>query len=88
MGVVLFPGTFPNNCKALSGGDLQHQSCLLSIECPCVHESDGSVHNMTECTLVHVNKVTGLIFAVLCGIWSLDFFRSVIPPLCSNIKTL
>ena len=42
------------------------------------------------------NKVTGFpyvalqVLLVLCGIWSLDFFRSVIPPFCvsSNIKTV
>ena len=42
------------------------------------------------------NKVTGFpyvalqLLLVLCGIWSLDFFRSVIPPFCvsSNIKTI
>ena len=30
------------------------------------------------------------VLLVLCGIWSLDFFRSVIPPFCvsSNIKTV
>ena len=41
------------------------------------------------------NEVTGFpyvalqVLLVLCGIWSLDFFRSVIPPFCvsSNIKT-
>ena len=40
------------------------------------------------------NKLTGFpyvalqVLLVLCGIWSLDFFRSVIPPFCvsSNIK--
>ena len=40
------------------------------------------------------NKVTGFpyvalkLLLVLCGIWSLDFFHSVIPPFCvsSNIK--
>ena len=43
-----------------------------------------------------VNEVTGFpyvalkVLLVLCGIWSLDFFRSVIPPFCisSNIKTV
>ena len=43
-----------------------------------------------------VNEVTGFPYAalqvllVLCGIWSLDFFRFVIPPFCvsSNIKTV
>ena len=42
------------------------------------------------------NKVTGFpyvalqVLLVLCGIWSLDFFRPVIPPFCvnSNIKTV
>ena len=42
------------------------------------------------------NKVTGFpyvalkVLLVLCGIWSLDFFRSVIPPFCvsSNVKTV
>ena len=42
------------------------------------------------------NEVTGFpyvtlqVLLVLCGIWSLDFFRSVIPPFCvsSNIKAV
>ena len=42
------------------------------------------------------NKVTGFpyvalqVLLILCGIWSLDFFRFVIPPFCvsSNIKTV
>ena len=42
------------------------------------------------------NEVTGFpyvalqVLLVLCGIWSLDFFRSVFPPFCvsSNIKTV
>jgi len=42
------------------------------------------------------NELTGFPYAalkvvlVLCGIWSLDFFRSVIPPFCvsDNIKTV
>ena len=42
------------------------------------------------------NEVTGFAYValqvllVLCGIWSLDFFRSVIPPFCvsSHIKTI
>ena len=42
------------------------------------------------------NEVTGFpyvvvqVLLVLCGIWSLDFFRSVIPPFCvsSNIKNV
>ena len=42
------------------------------------------------------NKVTGFpyvalqVLLVLCGIWSLDFFRSVVPPFCvsSDIKAI
>ena len=42
------------------------------------------------------NEITGFLYVavkvllVLCGIWSLDFFHSVIPPFCvsSNIKTV
>ena len=42
------------------------------------------------------NEITGFsyvalkVLLVLCGIWSLDFFRSVIPPFCvsSNMKTV
>ena len=42
------------------------------------------------------NKITGIpyvalqILLVMCGIWSLDFFRFVVPPFCvsSNIKTV
>ena len=48
-------GTFPNNCDVLSGGDLPHKSHLLPTECPCVHESDCSVYNMTEHKLTHVH---------------------------------
>ena len=54
MGLVLFSGTFPNNCDVLSSGDLSHKSHFLSTERPCVHESDCSVHNTTECTLAPV----------------------------------
>ena len=55
MGLVLFSETLPNNCDVLSSGDLPHKSYLLSTECPCVHESDYSVHNTTEYTLAHVH---------------------------------
>ena len=42
------------------------------------------------------NELTGILYValqallVLCGIWSLDFFRSVTPPFCvsSQIKTI
>ena len=46
---------FPNNCDVLSGSDLPHKSHLLPTECPCVYESDCSVHNTTECTLPHLH---------------------------------
>ena len=75
-----------NNCDILSGGDLPHNSHLLPTECTCVHESNFSVHNTTEHTLPHVHwewshripYVALKVLLVLCGIWSLDFFRSVI----------
>ena len=46
---------FQYNCLVLSGSDLPHKSHLLPTERSCVHESDCSVHNTTECTLVHVH---------------------------------
>ena len=105
MGLVLFHGTFPNNCDVLSGGDLPHKSHLLPSECSCVHESDCSVHNkivvyttrLNENFHMYIeNELTGFpyvalqVLLVLCGIWSLDFFRSVIPPFCvsSHMKTV
>ena len=40
--------------------------------------------------LSYVSYVAFQVLLTLCGIWSLDFFRSVIPPFCvsSNINTL
>ena len=55
MGLVLFLGALSNNCDVLSCGDLPHKSHLLPTECPCVHESDCSVHSTTECTPAHVH---------------------------------
>ena len=57
-GLVLFPGTFSNNSNVHCDSDLRdlpHQSHILPTECPCVHESDCSVHCMTKCTLAHVH---------------------------------
>ena len=97
--LALFPGTVPNNCNVLSGGDLPHKSHFLSTDCSCIHESDGSVHNTPECIPVSIyieNVVTGFpyvalkVLLILCGIWSLDFFCVVIPPFCvsSTIKNV
>ena len=55
MGLVLFPGTLPNNCAVLSGGDLPYKSHLLPTECPSICESDRGVHNTFGCTLAHVH---------------------------------
>ena len=55
MGLVLFPGAFPNNCDVLSSGNLPHKSYLHPTEFPCIHESDDSVHYTTECTFAHVH---------------------------------
>ena len=54
MGLVLFSRTLSNNCDVLSDSDLPHKSHLLPTECPCVHESDSSVHILAECVLPHV----------------------------------
>ena len=88
MGIVLGLGICSNNLVVLSGGDLPHKSNFLCIECPCVHESDCGVHYAPEFTLhMYIEYIlTGLLYVtlkvllVLCGIWSLDFFHSVIPP--------
>ena len=67
-------------------------SALVLISQIVVYTVRGNVH---LCTYV-ANIVTGFpyvalqVLLVLCGIWSLDFFRFVIPPFCvsSNIKTV
>ena len=98
MSLILFLETFSNNCDVPPGGDLPHKNHLLSTECPCVYESDCCVHNTPNVHL-HMyieNEDTGFLYVamqvllVLCGIWNLDFFRSVVPPFCvsSNIKTV
>ena len=47
-------------------------------------------HMYIENILTGFPYVALKVLLVLCGIWSLDFFRSVIPPFCvsSNIKTV
>ena len=55
-----------------------------------------TIHLNTPLHMYIENNVTGFsyvavqVLLVLCSIWSLDFFRSVIPPFCvsSNIKTV
>ena len=97
MAIILFSGTRPDNCDVLSGGHLPHKSHLLSAECTCVHESDSSAYTIRLNVPLHMllNEVSGLhvalqVLLVLCGIWSLDYFRSVIPPFCvsSNMKNV
>ena len=65
MALVLFLGTFPNNCDVLSGGNLLHKSHLLSTECPSVYESDYSIHNSTECNRAHVCIIVTVAAAAL-----------------------
>ena len=99
MGLILFPGTVPNNCDVLSGGDLSHKSCTSSPLSALVFMSQIIVYTIRLNVPLHMyieNELTGFIHValkvllVLCGIWSLDFFRSVITPFCvsSNIKTV
>ena len=98
MALIVLSGTFSNNCNVLSSGDLSHKSHFLSTECPCVM-SQIIVYKIRLNVHLHLyieNNVTGFLYValkvplVLCGIWSLDFFHSVIPPFCvsSNIKTV
>ena len=48
------------------------------------------LHMYIENELTRFSYVAVQVLLVLCGVWSLDFFRSVIPPFCvsSNIKTV
>ena len=48
------------------------------------------LHMYIENELTGFPYVTLQVLLVLCGIWSLDFFRAVIPPFCvsSNIRTV
>ena len=67
-------------------------SALVFMSQIVVYAVRGNVHLYT----IIENMVTGFpymvlqVLLVLCGIWSLDFFRFVIPPFCvsNNIKTL
>ena len=67
-------------------------SALVFMSQIVVYAVRGNVHLYTFIE----NIVTGFpymvlqVLLVLCGIWSLDFFRFVIPPFCvsSNIKTI
>ena len=85
-------------CDVLSGGDLPHKSYLLPLSA-LVFMSQIIVYTIRLNVPLHMyieNKVTGILYEalkvllVLCGIWSLDFFRYVIPPFCvnSHIKTV
>lgn len=70
MGLVLFPGTFPNNCDVLSS--LPHKSHAL-VSSPlsasaCVHESNCSLHDRIECIYLCTyieNNVTGFLYVAL-----------------------
>ena len=48
------------------------------------------LHMYIENNMTGFLYVTMQVLLILCGIWSLDFFRSVVPPFCvsSNIKTV
>ena len=67
-------------------------SALVFMSQIAVYTVRGNVHLYTYIA----NIVTGFLYVavqvllILCGIWSLDFFRLVIPPFCvsSNIKTI
>ena len=75
---------------------LPHKSHLLSTECSCGQIVVYTIRLNVPLHMYIENEVTGMLYValkvllVLCGIWSLDFFRAVIPPFCvsSNIKTV
>ena len=52
-GDVVMDGCCTIYCDVLSGGDLPHKGHLLTAECPCIHESDCSLHNTSECTIAY-----------------------------------
>ena len=98
MDLVLFPGTVPNNChyfvvvifhiKATS----PPLSALVFMSQIIVYtvRLDVHFHMYIENEAPRFLHVALKVLLVLCGIWSLDFFRAVIPPFCvsSNIKTV
>ena len=95
MGPVLFPGTVSNNCDVLSGGIRAASSPLSAL----VFMSQIVVYTIrlnVPLNMYIENLLTGFpyvalkVLLVLFGIWSLDFFRFVIPPFCvsSNMKTV
>ena len=51
---------------------------------------DVHLHMYIENEVPRFLYVVLKVVLVLCGIWSLDFFRAVVPPfcVCSNIKTV
>ena len=98
MGLVHFPGTFPNNCD-VHFVVIFHIKATYSPLSALVFMSQIIVYTFRmnlSFRLSIENEVQGLsyvafqVLLTLCGIWSLDFFRSVVPPFCvsSNIKTL
>ena len=96
MGLVLFLGTLSNNCDVVVIFHIRATSSPLSA---LVFMSQIIVYTIRLNVPLHMyieNNVTGFLYValkvllVLCCIWSLDFFRAVIPPFCvtSNLKTV
>ena len=100
MGLVLFPGTVPNSLTVTYFlVVIFHIRATSSPLSALVFMSQIVVYTIRLNVPFHMyieNILTGFpyvalkVLLVLCGIWSLDFFHSVIPPFCvsSNIKTV
>ena len=91
MGLLLFPGTLSNNCSVLSGSNLQHTNATSSTLSAVVFMSQIIIYTVRLNVPLHMyieNKITRFtyialqVLLVLCGIWSLDFFRFVVPTFC------
>ena len=98
MGLVLFSGTLPNTVMYFLVV-IFHIRATSSPLSALVFMSQIVVYTMRLNVPLHMyieNRVTGFmhvvlqVLLVLCGIWSLDFFRSVVPPFCvsSNVMTV
>ena len=98
MGLVLFPRTFPITVMYFLVV-IFHIRVTSSPLSALVFMSQIVVYTIRLNVPLHMyieNELTGIPYValqallVLCGIWSLDFFRSVIPPFCvsSHIKTI
>ena len=68
-------------------------TCLSGISTPeCSHSGVPSIHptNWSTCLDTSYTKrgVLCQLFATVYGIWNMDFFRTLIPPICLPLTTI